>query len=178
MFVPFGVFPALDGWVSIACPVDEFWRSLCKSMGRPDLGENPEFATLLERRARREQVNSLVSSWTSTRTKASLQADLGGRVPFGPVNNVQDIFADPHVANRGMLAEVEQPGISRRAVIANTPIRMTVTQGGVRHRAPLLGEHTEQFLREHGFSDEEIKSFRDARVTNTFLPPTQSGPNT
>jgi formyl-CoA transferase len=161
IYVPFGVFPAVDGWVSIACPVDEFWRSLCNTMARPEWGTHPDFATLTARRARRDEVNAMVSAWTARHTKAELQAALGGHVPFGPVNDVRDIFADPHVAARGMLVEMAQPGLSRPAVIAGTPIKMTRTQGSVRAPAPLLGQHTEQVLREHGFTDAELALFRE-----------------
>jgi crotonobetainyl-CoA:carnitine CoA-transferase CaiB-like acyl-CoA transferase len=164
MYVPFGVFPALDGWVSIACPVDQFWRSLCSTMERPEWGLHPDFATLTARRARREEVNEMVASWTSVRSKADIQAALGGRVPFGPVNDVKDIFADPHVAARHMLVEIEQPGLSRPAIIADTPIKMTRTQGGVRVPAPLLGEHTKQVLRDHGFTEAELSAFEENGV--------------
>jgi crotonobetainyl-CoA:carnitine CoA-transferase CaiB-like acyl-CoA transferase len=172
IYVPFGVFPARDGWVSIACPVDEFWRALCSAMGQLELGTHPDFATLVERRARRDEVNALVASWTQGRSKAELQSMVGGKVPFGPVNDVQDIFADPHVAARGMLVEIEQPGLARRAVIAETPIKMTRTPGGVRTAAPLLGEHTDEVLRAHGFTEAELDAFRAQGAIGAFQPPT------
>lgn len=160
IYVPFGVFPAADGWVSIACPVDAFWQSLCDIMERPAWGADPDFATLTARRARREEVNAMVAAWTCGRTKAELQSVLGGHVPFGPVNDVRDIFADPHVAARHMLVELDQPGLPRPIVIADTPIKMTRTQGGVRGPAPLLGQHTDEVLREHGFTEAELALFR------------------
>jgi crotonobetainyl-CoA:carnitine CoA-transferase CaiB-like acyl-CoA transferase len=157
IFVPFGVFRALDGWVSIACPVDDFWRQLCVIMGRPEYGTDPRFATLLARRERRDEVNALVDQWTSTQTKAQLLELLGGKVPFGPVNGVQDIFACPHVEARHMLATVDQPGLPRPIVIADTPIKMTRSQGGVRAPAPLLGQHTADVLYEHDYSETEVE---------------------
>jgi len=169
MYVPFGVFKALDGFVSIACPADPFWRSLCNIMGRPDVGVHPDFATLPARRERRAKVDEIVNSWTCVRSKAEIQTALGGVVPFGPVNDVKDIFADPHVAVRQMLVEMDQPGLSRPAIIAGTPIKMSRTQGGVRMPAPLLGEHTRQVLREHGFTEAEISSFEKDGV----IPPLQ-----
>ena len=60
-----------------------------------------------------------------------------------------------------MLAEVEQPGIERKVTIANTPIRMTATQGGVRTRSPLLGEHTDEVLSEWlGYSADKLAELR------------------
>jgi len=168
IYVPFDVFPARDGWVSIACPVDEFWRELCLAMQRPELGTVAAFASLVERRERREEVNALVSEWTCRYTKAELQEKLGGKVPFGPVNDVRDIFADPHVAARRMLVELQQPGLSEPVVIANTPIRMSQTPGGVRHAAPLLGEHTQEVLGDAGFTPEEIQALHAKGAAKLF----------
>lgn len=160
IYVPFGVFPALDGFVSIACPVDDFWELLCAVMERPEWGTDPRYATLTERRGRRDEVNAMVAAWTSVRTKAGIQSALGGKVPFGPVNDVRDIYADPHVGARHMLVQLEQPGLSRPIVIADTPIKMTRTQGGIRTAAPLLGQHSEQILRESGFTEAEVARLR------------------
>jgi crotonobetainyl-CoA:carnitine CoA-transferase CaiB-like acyl-CoA transferase len=80
------------------------------------------------------------------------------------VNTVEDIVDDPHVAMREMLAEVEQPGMDRPVTIAGTPIKLTRTPISVRHRAPLLGEHTDYLLREAGFDDSEISKLREAEV--------------
>ena len=86
---------------------------------------------------------------------------LGGKVPFGPVFGADDIFRDPHFAERSMLVEVEQPGAARNLTIANTPIRMTETPGGVSRRAPLTGEHTDRILAEFGYDEERRRQLRD-----------------
>ena len=86
---------------------------------------------------------------------------LGTKIPFGPVLRVDEIFADAHTAARGMLATVELPGVPEHPlVIAGTAIKMTATPGGVRHRAPLVGEHTCKVLQDFGFSDAEIARLR------------------
>jgi crotonobetainyl-CoA:carnitine CoA-transferase CaiB-like acyl-CoA transferase len=69
---------------------------------------------------------------------------------------VAAIFADPHAAARGMLAEVEQPGAPEPVVIAGTPIKLDGSPGGVRRRAPLLGEHSREILAEAGFAPDEV----------------------
>jgi formyl-CoA transferase len=85
---------------------------------------------------------------------------LGGKVPFGPVNKVDEIVNDPHVAIRSMIAEVPHPGTDVPVQIANTPIHMSKTPGGVRERAPVLGEHTVEVLTDWGFSADEIQRLR------------------
>lgn len=161
---PFGVFPARDGAVTIGCPRDTFWLELVDAMGRADLKADPRFATNNDRLAHAAETIAVVEAWTRDRTKAEIAAALDGRVPFGPVNTAQDIFADPHMAARGMLVEVEHPGSAAPVTIASTPIRMTQTPGGIRHRAPLVGEHSSQVLEAAGLALDEIEDLRKRGV--------------
>ena len=106
----------------------------------------------------------LDGEWTRARTKRELADLLGGRVPFGPVHTVADIFADPHVRARGMLAEVDHPGSARKSIVAGTPIHLSETPGGVKRRAPYHGEHTLAMLRDLGYSDSEIAAMQARRA--------------
>ena len=164
LLCPFGLFPARDGSVSIACPADPFWQTLCQIMGAPELGDDDRYATNTARVRHRDQVVATVAAWTNRHSKAELATLLGGRVPFGPVNTIDDIVVDQHVAARGTLVELELPHGVGRARVANTPIRMTETQGGVRRAAPELGEHTDAILAEIGLSTAEIAALRDSEV--------------
>lgn len=160
LLCPFGMFPAKDGFVSLGVPKDEFWKPLATIMDRSDLINDPRYATNAARLERRLEVNGLISDWTGTRTKHELMDALGGKVPFGPVFQADDIFADPHFAARNMLAEVEMPGALRPLTVANTPLHMSGTPGGVHSRAPLAGEHTDKVLAEFGFDADEIDGLR------------------
>ena len=160
LLCPFGMFPVRDGLVAIACPMDQFWAPLARAMDRPDLVDHPQYRTNEARVAHNAEVVALISAWTATQTKAELKACLGGMVPFGPVHDVTDIFADPHVRARGMLVDIAHPGLERIVSIAGTPIKMTVTPGGVRTRAPLLGEHSNAILAEAGYSAADIESLK------------------
>lgn len=155
-FSPFGLYEAADGWVTIACPNDGFWRSLTEVMGCPERADDPLTQRKADRARNAKLVNDLVTEWTRCHTKAELAAKLGGLVPFGPVHTVEDIFADPHVRARGMLAEVQHPGSSKRSIVAGTPIHLSETPGGVRTRAPYFGEHTVAVLEEIGLAPSEI----------------------
>ena len=140
------------------------WRELATIMGRPELVDDPKFSSNNARLAHSSETVALVEEWTAARTKAEIALALDGRVPFGPVNTAADIYADPHVVARNMLAEVEHPGSSTPVTIASTPVRMTATPGGVFHRAPLVGEHTNEVLSAFGFSTQEIAGLKARNV--------------
>lgn len=161
---PFGVFEARDGQVTIGCPRDSFWTELSAIMGRPELASDPRFATNNDRLAHREEVVAMVEDWTRVRSKAEIAEALGVRVPFGAVNTAEDIFADPHMAARQMLVEVEHPGQERPVTIAATPVRMTATPAVALRRAPLVGEDTDRVLGALGLGADEIAALKRRRV--------------
>lgn len=165
---PFGIFPAKDGFVSIACPGDNFWAILCQEMGRPELIEAEKFLHNYDRVRNMDETLAIISDWSKHLTKEELKHRLGGKIPFGPVQDAKDLFADPHVAARNMLSDVEHPQANRKYKVTNTPIKMTKTQGGIHSRAPLLGEHTESVLKRFGFSDSEIKNLVDGNVVQQY----------
>ena len=159
LLCPFGVFPAVDGHIALAAaPADHHWVLLCEAMGRPELGKDPRYARNTDRVARQGEVLGVVGEWTGRHTRAELTALLGGKVPFGPVNTADSLFADPHLAARGMLQRVEQPGLDRPVTIAAGPIRFAGRPVTAPHRAPLLGEHTAAVLRAAGFTEDEIRA--------------------
>ncbi len=142
LLAPFGIFPASNGWVSIGVVDDGFWRELARIIERPDLLEDTRLATKAGRRAHAREVNEAVSAWTSRHSKLELAQLLGGRLPFGPVNDARDIFADPHVAARGMIAEVSHADQDKKPWhIAANPVRFAATPAVAPAAPPRLGEH-------------------------------------
>lgn len=160
---PFGMFPAADGFVTIAAQQQTFFAILCDALRAGDLMADDRFKTREGRGENRAALIAELSQRTRTFTKAELMARLGGRIPFGPVMNIAEIDADPHFAVREMIVPVEQPG-GAPVRVAGVPIKMTVTPGGVRRRAPLLGEDTLARLRDAGLSDDEIASLIEKRA--------------
>jgi crotonobetainyl-CoA:carnitine CoA-transferase CaiB-like acyl-CoA transferase len=148
---PFGLVPAQDGWVALACHADNFWAELCRLIGRPELVDDPRTIDREARAAHQDLVYGAVGAFTETRTRRELSAILGGRVPFGAVLEVSDIAADPHFRLREMVVPLEHPGLDTvRPAVAGIPIRLSGTPGRIRRRAPLLGEDTEAVLRDLG----------------------------
>jgi len=147
---PFDVFETCDGAVAIAAPTENQWKLLCEAMGRAELVTDPRYDDNLKRVAAADEVRGLIADWTRRHSKREIIDTLGGRVPAGPVNTAQDIFADPHPRARGMLVEVEQPGENPPVVLAGPAIKLAATPAAIYRRPPRLGEHTVEVLAEAG----------------------------
>ena len=164
LLCPFGMFPAKDGAVTIAAHADQHFPILCRLIGKPEFVGDPRFVDVQSRRANQDVIIKAVSDFTHQRTKQELLAHLGGQVPFSPVYNVRDIVADPHFKARDMLPWVPHPGLDREVQIAGVAVKMTETPGRVRHRAPLLGEHTEKYLTTLGLGASEIARLKAEKI--------------
>jgi crotonobetainyl-CoA:carnitine CoA-transferase CaiB-like acyl-CoA transferase len=164
LLCPFGMFPAKDGFVTIAAHADTHFPVLCRLIGKPEMATDPRFVTVQDRRANQDTIVAAVSDFTRQRTKQELLAYFGGKVPFSPVYNVRDIVADPHFRARDMLPWVPHPGLDHEVQIAGVAVKMTETPGKVRHRAPLLGEHTDDYLKSIGLGAGEIARLRADKI--------------
>jgi len=149
---PFDVFETADGAVAIAAPTPHHWSVLCALIGRVDLIDDPRTHDNIARIGHRDIVIDAITAWTKSRAKAEIVAEFGGRVPVGPVNTVADIFADPHVHARQMLADIDLPGNQRPVQIAAPALKFTATPARVYRRPPLLDEHRAEILAEIGLT--------------------------
>jgi crotonobetainyl-CoA:carnitine CoA-transferase CaiB-like acyl-CoA transferase len=164
LLCPYGVVRASDGWLTLSAPTDEFWRKLAMLIERPDLAGDPHYATNAERLKHQDEVYGVIESFTQTRTKAELTALFGEVIPFAPILDVAEIFADPHFQIREMLVDVEQPGSATPVKVAGVPVKMSRTPGRVRHRAPLLGENTREVLELAGYSADRADSLFNRNI--------------
>ena len=151
--VPFGLFPTSDGRVSIAAPVERHWHDLCAAMQRPDLITDERTASNAKRSKNQAFTEGEIARWTQTKTKQEILALIGGKVPCGPANTMEEVFADPHVAARDMIQPWEIPGEENpNAALVGNPIKFQETATGFHHGPPTLGEHTEEILKEFGIT--------------------------
>lgn len=162
LLFPFDRFEAKDGYVMIAAPRDHQWESLCRHMDRPDLAA--EYPEDLDRVDGAEELRPIVNAWTREHTKHELFEMLADDVPCGPVNTIEDIFSDEHFAVRDMLPEVPHADTGETVQLAGSPIKFSETPSGIRSRAPFLGEHSREVLREAGVSDDAIDELEAAGV--------------
>jgi crotonobetainyl-CoA:carnitine CoA-transferase CaiB-like acyl-CoA transferase len=164
ILTPFGVFPALDGFVSIGAPTDEWWQKICTLIGRQDLLNDAALATNALRTKNRERVFAIIEAFTRTRTKKELLEVFGGKIPFGPVYDISDIRQDPHFAARDMIVETRDAGAADPIRLAGVPIKFTETPGRIWSAPPLPGEHTDEILGAAGFGAAEIADLRARKI--------------
>lgn len=150
--VPFGLFPAKDGRIAIAAPVEGHWNMLCRAMEREDLVEDERTRSNLRRAKNREFTEDIITQWTSGKTKQQILDLIGGKVPCGPCNSMQEVFDDPHVAARQMIEEYQLPGNNPSISFAANPIKFAGCETGLYQGPPMLGEHTDEVLREFGIN--------------------------
>jgi len=161
--VPAQNFATRDGWIVIFCNKNKFWRDLVETLGAPELAEDARFRTFADRFANKDALLPLLQARFATRTTGEWLDRLRGRVPCAPVNDVRQALADPQVLARDMIVEVEHPDFGTLREV-RSPVR---TEGEIRRpaRAPRLGEHTDQILREVlSYSDGTIARLRETGV--------------
>lgn len=161
---PYNVYAAADGHVALICVTDAHWRALAKAMGRPELGDDARFATRLGRVARLEEVDEIVADWTRTRRRDEVVDELTrAGVPCAPVRELEEVVEDPHLRARGMLREVEVPGMGVLP-LPHSPLRFEGVDVPLRP-APGLGEHTAEVLTEWvGMDANGIERLREEGV--------------
>ncbi|HAX23306.1 MAG TPA: CoA transferase [Hydrogenophaga sp.] len=159
---PFGTVRVKDGVIALAAPHNPQFRELSLIIGMPELINDPRFADEGLRWENNAALIATIESFTTTRTKLELRELFGGKVPFSPIYNAQEIFEDPHFAVRNMLPEVEHPGSERPVSVPGVPVKLSQTPGQVRHRAPMLGEHTREVLKSLGRSEAQIAGLIEA----------------
>jgi crotonobetainyl-CoA:carnitine CoA-transferase CaiB-like acyl-CoA transferase len=153
--VPFQAFESADGWLVIACPKEKFWKRLTHAAGRPELSEDPRFATFAERGRNRETLVPILEEiFTARTTKDWLELLTAAGVPCGPVNSVEAAFADPHVEARGMIVETDHPRFGRVRQV-RSPVRVGAQTPEYR-RGPSRHESAERVLGDILGYDEEL----------------------
>jgi formyl-CoA transferase len=164
--VPYQTFDAADQPFALAVGNDVQWRRCCAAIDRPDWAEDGRFRTNECRVRNREALVALLAERFGTAPAGQWVAALrAADVPAGPVQDVRQVFEDPQVLARQLLVRVPHPTAGNVPMVAS-PIGLSETPAAVRRPPPLLGEHTEEVLRERlRLSDSELAALRDAGVT-------------
>lgn len=160
---PFSSYPSADGYIVVAVANNPtMYARFCEVIGAPELAHDPDYATNDLRNANvRRFTEDLSKVFRRQPTAHWLQVLRQAGIPAAPVNKMSDIFRDPHVKERRMLVEVQQPGLSRPQVMPGTPVKVSGHDDGHFEHAPAVGEHTEAVLMELlGLSQEDVDMLR------------------
>jgi crotonobetainyl-CoA:carnitine CoA-transferase CaiB-like acyl-CoA transferase len=145
---PYQALRTRDGHITVGGNNQRLWERTCAAIGRDDLVEDPRFATNADRMANRaELVGELESALAARDTDDWVEILEDAEVPVGPIHDYRQVFEDPHTLAREMMVEVEHP-VEGTIKALGIPVKLSDTPGAVRRPAPLLGEHTEEILRE------------------------------
>ena len=163
--VPYQPFRSSDGEVIVACGNDNLFRKFCDVAGCAALAQDPRFATNGKRVENRVEISQLIQEIFGRKTTAEwLELLESAGVPNGPINNLAQVFEEPQVKARGVKIELDHAAAGKLPLVAS-PMRFSATPLEYRLAPPLLGEHTDQVLREMlGLDANEIAKLRGDSV--------------
>ena len=141
--VPYRGFPTADRDIVIAVASGKLWTDFCAAIGRPDLADHPDYATNALRVKNREVLEAMIAGIFGTKPSADWVAKFRAcGIPCAPVRTLDEVTVDPQAAERGMFPVMD--GFT----VTGPPVKLSATPGSIPRRAPRLGEHSRETLRE------------------------------
>lgn len=163
--VPYGIFPASDGSIVVACLMNSFWARICKALGMEDWIDDPRFASIEQRRNHRDLVNERISGQTSLRSVQDLVALFTQfEVPHAPILGVTEALSQPQAVAREMVVDVEHATLGTIPIV-NRPIKFPEDRQPIPTAPPVMGQHTDAVLHDVlGLTPDQIAQLRADNV--------------
>jgi formyl-CoA transferase/CoA:oxalate CoA-transferase len=161
---PYQVFPTADAPLMVAVGSDGLWRRFTSATGLDELADDPRYATNPDRVRNRDALIPLLTETLAAKGCAEWTDLLNtAGVPAGPVNTVPAALAQPQVAARDMVVEIEHP-VAGTLKMLGSPLKLSAQPASIRRPPPVLGEHTDEVLAEAGYTPAQIAELRQAGV--------------
>ncbi len=162
---PYQAFRTADGWINIGGANQANWERIAEVLGHPEWRDDPRFATNSARMANLPALVEQMNAVLVTRSQAQwVEAFDAAGVPVGPVHSVGEALSHPQTLARGMVVDLEHPKAGATKALG-CPIHFSATPTAITRPSPMLGEHTRELLREHGYDDAAIDALvRDGVV--------------
>jgi formyl-CoA transferase len=163
--VPYETFSTADGWIAVAVGNDRQWKLLCDTVGWDDLAKDERFKTNPLRVEHRDALIPILNKrFGGQKTESWHQLLSGVGIPCAPINSIDQVFADPQVLARQMLVEMPHP-TAGSVKLTGSPLKLSRTPVQMASHPPLLGEHTDEVLRDYlGYTPDEVMRLQDNGV--------------
>jgi formyl-CoA transferase len=159
--IPTGVFKTTDGHINIAAAGQKIWARTCEALGVPEMAKRPEYANGAERLKHRDQLNAEIEAITVTKSSAEWVDRFNAiGVPCGPIYSIDQVFADPQVKHLGIARKVKNSNLT----LVGQGVNLSRTPSKLVAPPPALGQHTNQVLKEFGYSAKQIAALRKANA--------------
>jgi formyl-CoA transferase len=164
LFAPYQAIRCADGYITLGAANQRTWERLTAALGRPELAGRPEYREMPSRVRHRDTLAREIEEVTTRQTRAHwLEVLTEAGVPCGPIFDYAEVFADPHVQERGMVQSMEHPSAGRVRVLGPAA-KLSRTPARLSRPSPLHGQHTAEVLREAGYAEAEIRDLAERGV--------------
>jgi formyl-CoA transferase len=164
LYMPTGVFETADGHLNIAVTGTVIWERFCRAIDAEDLLAHPDYASAALRSKNRAALSEEINRrLRSADTKTWMERFNEAGVPSGPINTIDQVFADPQVQHLRMAQPVTSPALGAIELVAQ-PVTLSDTPSSLRMAPPETGEQSDEVLQEFGYAADEIAEFRRAGV--------------
>ena len=162
--IPTGVFKTKDGHINIAATGQVMWERTCNAIGAPELIAHEDYKTGVLRSKNRNALNSAIEAKTVGKTSAEwIEAFNEAGVPSGPINNIDQVFADEQVKHLGIATDAKKPNGETQTFVGQ-PFKLSRTPSKIVATPPAQGQHTDEVLKEFGFADAEVATLHQAKA--------------